>query len=143
VTSDAIGTVVSHLRRSEIFRDYQNAFEITTGLPLDLRQAGSFNAPLHGSKRLNPFCAAMAHTNKSCAACLQLQQRVEDQATHEPKTLECFSGLSGSAVAVRVGQTVVGFLQTGLSAGSDEKGFQAHHAGLRAREHGIFDARAR
>jgi AraC-like DNA-binding protein len=55
----------------------------------------------------------MARRNKSCSACLQLQQRVEDQATHEPATLECFAGLSESAVAVRAGQTVVGFLQTG------------------------------
>lgn len=111
--SDGAGAMVSHLRRTGIFRDYQQAFENTTGLPLGLRQAGSFQAPLHGSKRLNPFCALMARSDTSCAACLQLQQRVEEGATHQPKTLECFAGLSESAVPVRVGANLVGYLQTG------------------------------
>ena len=111
--SDGAGAMVAHLRQTDIFRDYQQAFENTTGLPLALRQAGSFQAPLHGSKRLNPFCALMARSAPSCAACLQLQQRVEVAATREPKTLECFAGLSESAVPVRVGEKLVGYLQTG------------------------------
>jgi AraC-like DNA-binding protein/ligand-binding sensor protein len=105
--------VVSHLQQSAVFRDYQQAFETTTELPLMLRQPGAFQSPMHGSKRLNPFCALMAATNKSCAACLQLQQQVEENATNEPKTLECFAGLSESAVPVRVGEKVLGYLQTG------------------------------
>ncbi len=110
--SDA-GVLVSHLQRTEIFRDYQQAFESITGLPLVLRKVGSFQPPLLGSKRLNPFCAQMTLRNKSCAACLLLQQRVEDEATHESKTLECFAGLNESAVPVRVGTKLVGYLQTG------------------------------
>jgi AraC-like DNA-binding protein/ligand-binding sensor protein len=105
--------VVSHLQRSPIYRDYHQAFEAATGLPLALRPAGSFQAPLHGSKQVNPFCALMAGTNKSCAACLQLQQRVEEGAATGAKTLQCFAGLSESAVPVRVGQNVLGYLQTG------------------------------
>ena len=104
---------VSHLRESEVFRDYQGAFETTTGLPLALRAAGSFQPPLHGSRHVNAFCALMAERNKSCAACLQLQQRIEEGASHAPKTLECFAGLSDSAVPVRLGQNVIGYLQTG------------------------------
>ncbi len=34
--------VVGRLRESELFRDYQEAFETATGLPLVLREAGSF-----------------------------------------------------------------------------------------------------
>ena len=105
--------LVSELQRSDIFRVYQHAFETTTGLPLALRAPGAFQSPLHGSKRLNPFCALMARSNKSCAACLQLQQQVETEAVHEPKTIECFAGLSESAVPVRVGEVLVGYLQTG------------------------------
>lgn len=104
---------VGQLEKSEIYRDYHQAFESTTGLPLGLRASGSFQSPLQGSKQINPFCALMAGTSKSCAACLQLQQRVEREANHEPKTLECFAGLSESAVPVRVGENVVGYLQTG------------------------------
>jgi AraC-like DNA-binding protein/ligand-binding sensor protein len=106
-------SVLSQLQRTGLFRGYQEAFETTTGLPLVLRQPGSFQSPLHGSKRLNPFCGLMARHNHSCAACLQLQQRTEDEAATEPKTLECAVGLSESAVPVRTGDHLVGYLQTG------------------------------
>lgn len=105
--------VVAQLQRSAIYRDYHQAFETTTGLPLALRAAGSFQTPLQGSKQVNPFCALMAGTNKTCAACLLLQQRVEQDATLSAKTLQCFAGLSESAVPVRVGENVLGYLQTG------------------------------
>jgi AraC-like DNA-binding protein len=105
--------VVSQLQRSSVYRDYHQAFEAATGLPLALRAAGSFQTPLHGSKQVNPFCALMAGTNKTCAACLLLQERVEQDATAGAKTLQCFAGLSESAVPVRVGENVLGYLQTG------------------------------
>jgi len=106
-------SMVLHLQRSEIFRDYQAAYETTTGLPLALRPAGSFQSPLHSSKQVNPFCALLAATNQSCAACLRLQQRMETEAATEPKTFQCFAGLSESAVPVRVGANTIGHLQTG------------------------------
>lgn len=111
--SETDRSVISQLQRSAVFRDYRKAFENTTGLPLDLRQAGSFQSPLHGSIQANPFCTLMAATNKSCAACLQLQQRIETRAASGPKTLECFAGLSESAIPIRAGNNVLGYLQTG------------------------------
>ena len=105
--------MVQRLRQSALFREYQGAFETITGLALVLRESGSFRAPLHDSKRVNPFCALMTQTNKTCAACLQFQQRVETEAALEPKTLQCYAGLSESAVPVRVGNQVLGYLQTG------------------------------
>ncbi len=107
------GAMVSHLQQTDLFREYQSAFENLTGLPLALKPAGSFQPPLHGSKRLNLFCALMARRNSSCAACLQLQQRLEDAATFAPRTLERFAGLSESAVPVYVGSRVAGYLRTG------------------------------
>ena len=105
--------VVAHLQQSDLFREYQQAFETTLGLPLVLREAGSFRTPLQGSKQVNPFCTLLTQTNRTCAACLQLQQRVEEEATLEAKTLQCFAGLSETAVPVRVGDKVIGYLQTG------------------------------
>lgn len=105
--------LISQLQQSAVFRDYQQAFETTTGLPLTLRAAGSFQLPSQSSKRRNPFCAFMASSNKSCAACLQLQQRVEEEASGPSKTLECNAGLTESVVPIRVGETVIGYLQTG------------------------------
>ncbi len=112
-TAHDTGAIISHLQQTEIYRDYQRAFENITGLPLALRQAGSFQPPLHGSKRLNPFCALMARRNNSCAACLRLQQRLEDGGMNEPRTFECFAGLQESVVPVRAGGKLLGYLQTG------------------------------
>ena len=106
-------TELTRLQQSEFFREYQQAFETATGLPLVLREAGSYRTPLQGSARVNPFCALMTRTNKTCAACLQLQQRLEEEATQAPKTLQCYAGLSESAVPVRIGNRLLGYLQTG------------------------------
>lgn len=105
--------MVRRLQQSDLFREYQQAFEATTGLPLVLREVGSFRPPLEGSKRINAFCALMRQANPTCAACLQLQQRLEEEATEEATTLECYAGLSETAVPVRVGDNVLGYLQTG------------------------------
>jgi AraC-like DNA-binding protein/ligand-binding sensor protein len=105
--------VVEQLKRSDIYRDYEKAFRETTGLPLSLRPIEAFNLPHADDPKQNPFCALMAQTNQSCAACLQLQRKVEQEAQLEPKTLKCFAGLCDSAVPVRVGDNLVAFLQTG------------------------------
>jgi len=105
--------LVEQLQRSQIYRDYEQAFRETTGLPISLRSIEAFDLPHHGDPKENPFCALMAQTNHSCAACLQLQRKVEEQAKLKPKTLKCFAGLCDSAVPVRVGENLIGFLQTG------------------------------
>jgi AraC-like DNA-binding protein len=105
--------LVAQLKRSRIYRDYEQAFRETTGLPIALRPIEAFDLPHHGDLKESPFCALMARSNKSCAACLQLQQRVEEEARLEPKTLKCFAGLCDSAVPVRVGENLIAFLQTG------------------------------
>jgi AraC-like DNA-binding protein/ligand-binding sensor protein len=105
--------LVEQLQKSRIYRDYERAFRETTGLPISLRSIEAFNLPHHGDAKENPFCALIAQTNHSCAACLQLQRSVEEQAKLKPKTLKCFAGLCDSAVPVRVGENLIGFLQTG------------------------------
>ncbi len=104
---------VEKLKRSRIFKDYEQAFRDTTGLPINLRPLEAFDLPHHQDPNESPFCALMAKTNQTCAACLQLQRRVEEEARMEPKTLKCFAGLCDSSVPVRVGEDLVAFLQTG------------------------------
>ena len=105
--------MVAQLKESEIFKDYQEAFRDTTGLALNLRPLESFDLPHHNDPNENPFCALMAKSNHTCSACLQLQAKIEKEASMEPKTLKCFAGLCDSAVPVRVGENLVAFLQTG------------------------------
>ena len=106
-------SIVEHLKASQIWRDYEKAFAEATGLPLGLRPVETFQFPLAGHKNENPFCALLAQTNKSCAACLQMQQQIAESAKVEAQTLRCFAGLCDTAVPVRVGENLIAFLQTG------------------------------
>ncbi|MET0262672.1 MAG: helix-turn-helix domain-containing protein [Rariglobus sp.] len=112
-TAQASRALVDQLKRSQIYRDYEQAFRETTGLPFRLRALESFDLSHRGDPNENPFCALMAKSNQSCSACLLLQRRVEEEARMEPKTLKCFAGLCDSAVPVRVGENLIAFLQTG------------------------------
>jgi AraC-like DNA-binding protein/ligand-binding sensor protein len=127
----------AQLEKSEIFRDYQKAFETATGLPLAIRFVGSFQPPLSGSRHGNPFCSLMAGRNKTCSSCLQLQQRIETGATDGAVTLECFAGLNDSAVPITVGDRVVAYLQTGqvLHQPASEANFRG--VSRRLREMGV------
>ena len=112
-TAQQSRTLVAQLKRSEIYRDYEKAFREATGLPITLRPIEAFDLPHHGDPKESPFCALMAQSNHSCAACLQMQKKVEEEARLQPKTLKCFAGLCDSAVPVRVGDNLIAFLQTG------------------------------
>lgn len=124
--------VVARLQQSAIFRDYQEAFQTATGLPLVLRAAGSFQPPLHGAKKIASFCALMGGTSKTCAACLQLQAALEGQPADGPRTARCFAGLHESVVPIHLGEKVIAYLQTGqvLLRAPTEKSFRAAMAGL-------------
>ncbi|HZL46259.1 MAG TPA: PocR ligand-binding domain-containing protein [Opitutaceae bacterium] len=106
-------SIVEHLKASPIWREYEKAFADATGLPLGLRPVETFQFPLAGHKNENPFCALLAQTNKSCSACLQMQQEIAEAAKGGAQTLRCFAGLCDTAVPVRVGENLIAFLQTG------------------------------
>ena len=101
------------LTNSKIYQDYERAFSETTGLPVALRPVETWQLPHHGRRKENPFCASMAQKSRSCAACLQCQQELHEKATHEPQTVTCRMGLCDTAVPVRLGDKLIGYLQTG------------------------------
>lgn len=104
---------LEQLARSEIFRDYERSFSEATGMPLALRPVESWNLARHGTRRGNSFCAMFASCSATCAACLDAQQRTSDPAAHRPQSTVCFAGLCEASVPVRVGERLIGFLQTG------------------------------
>ena len=106
-------TLVSQLSQSQIYRDYEKAFRETTGLPINLRPVETFNLPHSGDPNENPFCALMAKTSRTCAACLDVQEKVAENPGAGPRTVTCFAGLSDTAIPLRFGHELVGFLQTG------------------------------
>jgi hypothetical protein len=101
--------LISQLGRAEIYKDYERAFGETTGLPLTLRPVEDFHLAHHGKRHENPFCALMAKRNKTCAACLDAQQKTSDSSLQQTRTVMCFAGLCESAVPLRSGGDLLGF----------------------------------
>jgi hypothetical protein len=52
--------IVQRLSKSQIFRDYETAFNQATHLPLAFRPHEVWQQALHGKEHENPFCALMA-----------------------------------------------------------------------------------
>ena len=105
----------SRLRESGLFTVYQNAFQTATGLPLmlvgpvDEGECVSPDAANHG-----PFCEALHLCKSACHACLETNHRLlEEAAVKGPTTCHCFAGLVASAVPVRAGSSIIGYLKTG------------------------------
>jgi AraC-like DNA-binding protein/ligand-binding sensor protein len=101
------------LTLSRIFQDYEEAYSGATGMPVSFRPEETWQLAHHRSKHQNPFCMLMAETSRSCAACLEVQQGLNEKAQQQPATISCFAGLCDSAVPVRVGDKLFGYLQTG------------------------------
>jgi AraC-like DNA-binding protein/ligand-binding sensor protein len=108
--------LIRRIGKSEMFSEYQAAFEDATGLPLAIRPMEFWNLPHRNRRNENPFCVMMAQSNRTCAACLEVQQQAVDAAKDRPATVTCFAGLSDTAVPVKLGQRRIGFLQTGQVA---------------------------
>jgi len=105
--------LIEALTSSKVYQDYEKAFSEATGLLVSLRPVESWRLAHHGKRNESPFCDLMSEKSRSCAACLQVQERLADAAVVGAHTLTCFAGLSDTAVPVRLGDHVVGFLQTG------------------------------
>jgi AraC-like DNA-binding protein/ligand-binding sensor protein len=112
-TCDAL---FAQLSRSEIYHNYQQAFSSATKLPLVLRPPDSWKLVQEGNRNENPFCALLAQSNKGCLDCLRIQETIGDPAAVGATTAKCFAGLWDTAIPVRVGETLLGFLQTGQVA---------------------------
>ncbi len=110
---NANGNVIEKLTGSQIYQDYERAFSETTGLPVALRPVESWQLPHNGKRSENRFCGLMARKSRSCAACLQTQQRLAEKARDEAHSVTCVHGLCDTAVPVRLGDNPIGFLQTG------------------------------
>jgi AraC-like DNA-binding protein/ligand-binding sensor protein len=105
--------LIERLSQSSIYQDYERAFSEATGLPLSLRPLEIWRPAHRGKKHENPFCALMAQHSRTCAACLQVQEKLTTNPGPDARTVKCFAGLCDTAVPVRMGNELIGFLQTG------------------------------
>jgi len=112
---DADGTkaLIEALVGSKLYQDYEKAFSEATGLPVSLRPVESWQLPIHGKRHESPFCDILSGKSKACAVCLSVQEQLAERAATEAATVVCPVGLCDTAVPVKLGDRLVGFLQTG------------------------------
>ena len=117
-TNSAGGTMpnkqlVDMLLRSRLFRDYENVFTRATGLPLALRPLEYWQLAHHGKKQENPFCALLAERPATLAVCLEAHDQMIRHTGVLPHTVTCPFGLTETAVPVKLGEKVIGYLRIG------------------------------
>lgn len=100
---------------SKLYKDYERAFSEITHMPVAFRPVETWQLAQHGKKYENPFCALLAKTNRSCGMCLENQQKISE-TNGKTQSAVCFAGLIDSTVPVKMGDQVLGFLQTGQVA---------------------------
>src|SRR5438552_3535296 len=72
--------VMLHLSRSQIFKDYEQAFSEAVGLPLNIRAHNSWSPSHHGKTDHDSFAAILARLNQSRAACLRAQTDASEES---------------------------------------------------------------
>jgi AraC-like DNA-binding protein/ligand-binding sensor protein len=130
--------LVDMLRRSRLFRDYETVFSKATGLALTLRPLEFWQLAHRGKKHENPFCAMLAENPKSLAVCLQAHQEMIDHTGLLPHTVTCPFGLTETAIPVKLGSNIVGYLRIGqvlrhmpAKADTSKVSRQLEHCGIK------------
>lgn len=121
-------TLHERLKQSDLFKVYQDAFRTATGLPLRLVGANPDDWCLDDQAvNRSPFCEALNLCRSACMACIETNRRLIAEARVKgPSSCHCFAGLTASAVPVKLGNSIVGFLKTGqvFSRTPDEAQFE-------------------
>jgi AraC-like DNA-binding protein len=108
------GSLIENLSRSQLYQEYERAFTDATGLPVALRAVESWQLPHHGKAGEAPFWALLSRSSRACAAFLDLQKKLSaDTTSNTPRTVVGETGMCETVVPVRVGNELIGFLQTG------------------------------
>jgi len=105
--------LIEALRRSKLFRNYEDVFNKATGLPLALRPLEYWQLAHHGKKNENRFCGMLAERPETLAVCLQAHEEMIRHTGTLPHTVTCPFGLTETAVPVKLGDATIGFLRVG------------------------------
>jgi AraC-like DNA-binding protein/ligand-binding sensor protein len=105
--------LIDTLRRSKLFRSYEQVFSEATGLALAMRPVEFWQLAHHGKKHENPFCALLAENPATLAVCLRAHQDMIDHTGVLPHTVTCPFGLTETAVPIKLGEQIIGYLRIG------------------------------
>jgi AraC-like DNA-binding protein/ligand-binding sensor protein len=105
--------LIDTLRRSKLFRSYEQVFSEATGLPLALRPVDYWQLEHQGKKNANSFCALLAERPATLAVCLQAHEQMIRHTGDLPHTVTCPFGLTETAVPIKLGERTIGYLRIG------------------------------
>ncbi len=109
--------LIKDLSCSEVFKEYEGAFQEATKLPLSLCSLDEIGCIQHKyfDNQSNPFCSYLQKSDVVCQSCMAIQNKLATTANTKGKTqtATCFAGLSDSVVPLFLGNDIVGYLQTG------------------------------
>lgn len=109
-------SLFDRLNESELFKTYQAAYRCATGLPLRLVRPETSVSDLLCQEDRNsaPFCDRLNLCKSACNACIEVNERLMKEASiNGPTTCHCFSGMAATAIPIRNGPALIGFLRTG------------------------------
>lgn len=108
-------SLLQRIANSDRYKMYQEAFRTATGLPLRIVSSDPDGWCLDDQKiNRSPFCEAINLCESACGACVETNRRLMRQAeVSGPSTCHCFAGLCATAVPVKMGASVIGYLKTG------------------------------
>jgi AraC-like DNA-binding protein/ligand-binding sensor protein len=108
-------SLLQRIANSDRFKLYQEAFRTATGLPLRLVSADPEGWCMDDQNvNRSPFCEALNLCKSACNACLDTNRRLMQEAeVNGPTTCHCFAGLCATAVPIKLGAAVIGYMKTG------------------------------
>lgn len=107
--------IFERLHTSRLFARFEEAFRSATGLPLRFLPRDEEWCITEHRENQSPFCELLNRCDTACSACQETNRKLVEEAKQVdgPKTCGCFSGLCATAVPVKLGKIVLGFLKTG------------------------------
>src|SRR5262249_36825807 len=87
VHSDSSKQLIDTLRRSKLFRRYEQVFSEATGLPLALRPVDYWQLEHDGKKHQNRFCAMLSERPATLAVFFPTHQGIHEHTGLIPPTL--------------------------------------------------------
>jgi AraC-like DNA-binding protein/ligand-binding sensor protein len=108
-------SLLQRIANSDRYKMYQEAFRNATGLPLRVVSADPDGWCLDDQKvNRSPFCEELNICQTACGACVDTNRRLMKEAeVSGPTTCHCFAGLCATAVPIKMGASVIGYLKTG------------------------------
>jgi AraC-like DNA-binding protein/ligand-binding sensor protein len=104
------------LLNSELYKTYQQAFRCATGLPLRMVKPDTSVTDLlcQDDENSAKFCDKLNLCKSACMACVEVNERLMMEASiNGPTTCHCYSGMAATAIPLRNGPVLLGFLRTG------------------------------